>query len=114
VRSFDHSFSGKAKIITYSECVLVALVVQHAICMSHIFICGLSDSTTLCHIISLTVPLKIKRTVFNIKCVLIFSVQILSGTFLILRINERDVIKNIYWFHENYVYSCQTVMRQIS
>jgi hypothetical protein len=28
--------------ITYSDCVFVALRIQHAMCMRHIFICGLS------------------------------------------------------------------------
>jgi len=35
----------KNKHTTYSECVFVALVIQHAMCMFHIFICALSDST---------------------------------------------------------------------
>jgi formate/nitrite transporter FocA (FNT family) len=37
--------SGKAISITYYECVFVALGVQHAMCVPHIFIRGLSDST---------------------------------------------------------------------
>jgi len=32
----------------------------------------------------------------NTKCVFWFSVQLLSGTFLILRRTERDMIKNVY------------------
>ena len=31
------------------------------------------------------------------KCVFLFSLQLLSETFLILRRNERYVIKNVYW-----------------
>ena len=31
----------KAISITYSECVFVALVIRHAMCMRHIDICGL-------------------------------------------------------------------------
>jgi hypothetical protein len=42
--------SGKAMSITYSECVFVALGVQHSICMRHIIICGLSGSTIFYHI----------------------------------------------------------------
>jgi hypothetical protein len=38
----------------------------------------------------------IKKKLLNTKCVLIFSTT-LSGTFLILRITERDAMKNIYW-----------------
>ena len=45
-------FSGKAVSTTYSECVSVAFVVQRAVRMRHIVICGLSDSTIIFHIIS--------------------------------------------------------------
>jgi hypothetical protein len=34
---------------------------------------------------------------FNIKSVFLFSLQHLSKTILILRRNERDMIKNVYW-----------------
>ena len=37
-----------------------------------------------------------KKILFNIKCVFRFSLQLLSETFLILRRNERDMIKNVY------------------
>jgi hypothetical protein len=43
--SGNHCCSGKAIIITYSECVFVALGVQHAMRMRHIAVCGLSGST---------------------------------------------------------------------
>jgi len=53
-RSHNHCCSGKAKIITYCECVFVALGIQHAMHMCHIVFCGLSGSTIFSHIISLT------------------------------------------------------------
>jgi hypothetical protein len=38
-------FSGKAASITYSECVSLALIIQHAMHMSHIVISGLPGCT---------------------------------------------------------------------
>jgi hypothetical protein len=37
------------------------------------------------------------KKLLNTKCVFWFSLLYLSETFLILRRNERDMIKNIYW-----------------
>jgi len=41
-RSSNNCSREKAIIITYTECVFVALVIQHAVRMSRIIICGLS------------------------------------------------------------------------
>ena len=41
-RSHNHCCCGNAVSITYSECVSVALGIQHAKCMRHVVICGLS------------------------------------------------------------------------
>jgi len=50
--SSNDSCSGKAISITQHECLFVALGIQHAMCMHHIFICGLPRSTLFFHIIS--------------------------------------------------------------
>ena len=50
--TYKHCCSGKAIWITYSKCVLVALVIQHALRMRHIVICGLPGSVVLFHTIS--------------------------------------------------------------
>ena len=52
--SRNHCYRGKAVSITYSECVLVALGIQHVMRMRHIVICGQSGSTIFLHIISQT------------------------------------------------------------
>ena len=53
-RSPNHCCSGKARNITYYECVFVALVIAHAIRMCPVVICGLSVCTAVFRIISET------------------------------------------------------------
>jgi hypothetical protein len=53
-RSCNHFCSGKGIIISYFECVSVALDIHHAKRMRCIAICGLPRSTTFFHIISKT------------------------------------------------------------
>jgi hypothetical protein len=51
-RSCKHCCSGTAIINTYSECVFVVLVIQHAMRMLHIVICGLPRRKIIFYIIS--------------------------------------------------------------
>jgi hypothetical protein len=51
-RSRDHCYHGITVSFTYSDCVFVALVTQHAKCIHCIFICGLSGCTFFFHVIS--------------------------------------------------------------
>jgi hypothetical protein len=85
VCSYNHCCSGKAISITYFDCVLVALGVQHAMRMLHIAIGGLSGST-----------LFYETNIIENETFFLFSLQILSEIFLILRRNERDIIHVTY------------------
>jgi len=71
----------------------VALGIQHAMRIRHAVICALPGS------IKFFSRGLINSTIFHksylITCVLL-SLQLLSETFLILRRNERDLIKNVH------------------
>jgi len=86
-RSCNHCYSGKEINITYSECVLVALDIQHAMRMRLIAICRLPGSIAFFHIIS-WISGKLEM------CVLIFSTT-LTETILILRRTDRHMIKKV-------------------
>ena len=87
---------GKAVTITYSALVFVALVTQLSMNMYHAFFGGLFGSTIFFpyYLINGTI---FENPLLKIKCVFCFSLQLLSETFLILRRNERDIIRNVYW-----------------
>jgi hypothetical protein len=86
--SRNHFSHGKAISITYFECVSVALVIQHEMCMRPIAICGLSGSSKFFHIISQTARLS-KRRFIAYK--LTVSLQLLPATSLFLRQTNPDI-----------------------
>ena len=99
-RSHNQCCHAKAISITYSECLSVALVIQHAMRMRRIILSVASPPAPFFppHLINGTTFIS---TSLNTKCVFWFSLQILSETFLFLRRTRRDRIINVYR------YSCQ-------
>jgi len=95
-RSCVHCYGGKAISITYCECVLLAWGIQHAMRMRHIVICDLPRSTIFFprSLINDTI---FEKMFLNTKYKFWFPLESLSENFLILRRNERDVVKHRYW-----------------
>jgi len=62
---------------------------------AHYVICSLPYSTIF-SILSHKGTIFEKKSLLNIKCVFRFSLQYLSETFLVLRRNEWDMMKNVY------------------
>jgi hypothetical protein len=80
-RSYNQCCSGKAIGVTYSECVFVDLVIQHAKCMSHT--CCHMWPVWLYHIfprylINCTI---FEKELLNKKCVVIFSTRLVWNIF---------------------------------
>jgi len=78
---------GKAKIMTYSECVSVAFVIQHAkrkrrILLSSVVWLVLAYFSKLSH-----KQHDFGQTLLNIKCVVLSCIQVLSEIFIILKRN---------------------------
>ena len=84
-------------------CVSVAVVIQHAMRLRHIVICGLSGCTTFLQHYLLNGTI-FGKTLLNIKYVFWFLLKLLSETVLILCENGRDVITNVR-------YSCHILMK---
>jgi hypothetical protein len=76
--------------------VFVALVIQHAMRLRHIVICGLPGFANCFphYLINGTI---FGKKVIGRKIVFWFSLQLLSGKVFIPRGTERDIIKNIHW-----------------
>jgi hypothetical protein len=75
--------------------VFLALGIQHAKRMRHIFICCYPAIYIIPHYL-INGTIFEKRKLLNPKCVFRFSLQLLSKTFLILGRTERYLIKNVY------------------
>jgi len=98
--SCNHCCSGKAISIICNEHVFVALVIQYAMCMHHIVICGLPRSTSF--FTQLISWIFWGGVILNIKYVFRFCLQLLCETLFIQRRIEREMIKK-YVLHVKYL-----------
>jgi hypothetical protein len=95
VPSCNHCCSGKSIIITYSEYVFATLGIRNAMRMRRIVICDQSEYTFFSPLYLINGTIFGKK-LLSTKCAFWFSPQLLSETFLILRINDRVMIKKMY------------------
>jgi len=92
----NHYCLGTAMSLTYSECVSVAFVIQHAMRMHHIVLFSvafpsLSNVCTLSH-----KGQDFWESLFKLKYLFRFSLHILSEIFFILSRAARDMIINVH------------------
>jgi len=78
-RSSNHCCSGKAISITDSECVFVALVIQHAKHMCHILVCVPVSNTVFFSHYVINSRFSGGKNVFNIKYVFMFSTTVVRN-----------------------------------
>jgi hypothetical protein len=94
-RSRNLCCRGKVMSITYSKCVSVALLNQHARRMRDIILSPMACLAylTFSHVINGTI---LGKKLLIIKSVFRFSLHLLSETLLILRRIQQDIIIHIY------------------
>jgi hypothetical protein len=81
-RSHNHRCNGKAVSITYSECVSVALGIQHVMIMRNIVICVLPSYTVFSTFYKKRYDFQKKKKI-KLKCLLDFLYNFFSDTFLV-------------------------------
>jgi len=91
--SRNHCCSWKTLSVTYWESVFVALGTQHATRKRRILMCP-ATFYNIFNIISQTARF-FGKMLLNTRCVFWFSLQLLSGSFLVLRRIQRVMIKNV-------------------
>jgi hypothetical protein len=98
-RSCNHRCSGKSVSITKPECVCICRV-GYTACNAHALYFYLWSATLYSifpHYLLNDTIFRKRKMLLTIKRVIWFSLQFLTETFLILRRNERDMSKTVYW-----------------
>jgi len=92
----NHCFSGKAIIITWTDCVSVNLFIQYEMRMRDFAICFLSVSTNFSKLSHKRQDFQKKKVIENKMCVLIFSTNFVCDKSNSIR-TQRDMVKNVHW-----------------
>jgi hypothetical protein len=88
--------SNKYYILCVCVCVSVALIIQHAMSTRRIILSSVACLALPFFPHYLINSMIFVRKLLNIKCVILFSIQLLSEKFLILGINEGDININVH------------------
>jgi hypothetical protein len=109
--SRNHRCRGKAISITYSECVYVALVIQHAKRMRRIILTSVACLAVTYFSTYLIHSTIFGKTLLNIKCVFWFSVQLCMKHFSFWEEFSEMLSQICIVFTYSISYSCQILMK---
>ena len=107
-----HCCGGNVIIVKCSECVSVALFIQHATRIGHAVICGLSGYRIFFHIISKTA--RLKKYITKCKACVLIGLQYLWEKFLVLRRIQRYIINEHRSSCENTSHRLIIIIRNLS
>jgi hypothetical protein len=93
--SCNHCGCGRAISTAYSECVFVALLIQHAMHTCCVILSSVDSPALQNFSTSTHKEYNVQKKVTEHKKYVFILIQLLSATFLILRRNWRDIIINV-------------------